>query len=268
MDYQKEPSQWLKDVYNIKLWSKQEELFDLVVNNRLVSAKVGHGIGGTFSLAALTLWFVANFENAHVFTFAPVWRMNTEILWREIYKLFHSGPMIGELRKTSLLGANKSVASAHGEDCDSIFAFHKGPVLILCDQMSRKDPGHFINMDGFFNDILNNTDLRVVMIGQPNRDKGFFYKSFNKGSGFKTMTISCFDSPNIEINDTNLEMSNKDPLPYPSLVSLDWIKEMHEVYGEEGDFWTTNVLAEFPKRKSPNYYINERGRLAHVAMKG
>jgi len=78
----------------------------------------------------------------------------------------------------------------------------------------------------------------VLAIGNPGDPSGPFYEAFRNGL-WETMKISCLDCPNVT-------RKGRRKLPYPKLVTKEWIAQVRAEWGEDSPFYQSRVLAEFP----------------------
>ena len=94
-------------------------------------------------------------------------------------------------------------------------------------------------------------DVRVLALGNPIISSGPFYDAFgsNRG-GWNPITISAFDTPNLEgitLEDL-LRMSDKelDDNPCPYLTTRRWVLEKYREWGPGHPLWDSRVLGNFP----------------------
>jgi phage terminase large subunit len=93
--------------------------------------------------------------------------------------------------------------------------------------------------------------VRVLALGNPTIASGPFYDAFTANrQGWNTITISAFDTPNLEgitLKDL-LEMPEKDldHNPKPYLTTRRWVKEKYYEWGPGHALWESRVLGNFP----------------------
>ena len=77
-----EPLPFAREVLNVKLWSKQEDVLSALTGHRRVAVKSGNGLGKGFSAAVAVLWFLYCHDPAVVLSTAPTFRQVRHILCR------------------------------------------------------------------------------------------------------------------------------------------------------------------------------------------
>ena len=68
------PVDFAREVLNVNLWSKQEEVLAALPLNRRVAVKSGNGLGKGFCAAVAVLWFLHYHDPAIVLSTAPTFR--------------------------------------------------------------------------------------------------------------------------------------------------------------------------------------------------
>src|SRR5258708_27087697 len=76
-----------KEVLGVNLWSKQLEVLKATIHHRRIAVRSGHGVGKTFVVACLVLWWLFARQGL-VVTTAPTWEHVEGVLWREILMLW------------------------------------------------------------------------------------------------------------------------------------------------------------------------------------
>src|SRR5690554_1617215 len=85
-EYDGDPVRFFREVLGVEPWAKQREILEAVRDHRRVAVRAGHGVGKTFVLAGLSLyWLYAH--RGMVKSTAPTKRMTQNLLWGEIHRL-------------------------------------------------------------------------------------------------------------------------------------------------------------------------------------
>ena len=85
--YQKDPVVLVKSLFDIHLWSKQEEVLHSIWNNKRTAVKSGNTVGKSFTSALAAISFLIAHKPSKVITTAPTFLQVEEILWKEIAKM-------------------------------------------------------------------------------------------------------------------------------------------------------------------------------------
>ena len=97
--------------------------------------------------------------------------------------------------------------------------------------------------------LTTNADCRMLAIGNPDNPASYFRKVCTPGSGWHTIGISAFDSPNL----SGEKVPEKVAL---SLVSREWVQEKREEWGEDNPLYRSKVLGEF-SADHPNQVVRQ-----------
>jgi len=113
--------------------------------------------------------------------------------------------------------------TATKEKPDVMQGFHGDGLLFVIEEGSTVPEEVFAPIEG----ALTEGNNRLVMVGNPVRNSGYFYKAFHSlSSMFNCLTFNCERSPR---------------------VSREYIEDIAEAYGEDSDFYRVRVLGEFPR---------------------
>jgi hypothetical protein len=91
----------------------------------------------------------------------------------------------------------------------------------------------------------------VLALGNPTVASGPFYDAFSANrEGWKTFTISAFDTPNLAGLSLDQLLSLRDEeldrVDRPYLVTRRWVREKYFEWGPAHALWQARVLGEFP----------------------
>jgi len=251
----KPPRDW-KPGDLLPLWSKQRDIINAVVQHRKVAVKSGHGVGKTFLAAGITL-YLAYVWHATGMTTAPTFRQVRRALWGEIHYQYNRSrtPLGGKMNQVSLDLGDKWFVEGFATDkpMDNITGIHEENIFVIVDEAGGVVPTTFEALDA----LLTSESTFVLYIGNPVDPTGPFADAFKPGSGFKTFTLSCYDSPNVR----------HDRVIYPKLTVKKWVDEKAKKWGSDSNLFRIRVLGEFPEESKdtliPIRYIDkalEKGR--------
>jgi hypothetical protein len=116
------PTDFVREVLNEHLWSRQQEIATAVVTDRRVAVPSCHGAGKSFLAARLVAWWLATrpAEESFVVTSAPTFAQVRAILWREIAGAQARGRLPGVVTQTEwrigkrLVGFGRKPADTDG----------------------------------------------------------------------------------------------------------------------------------------------------------
>lgn len=249
-----DPAWWVNKVLGDIPWQKQIEILESVRDQSETSVKSCHGAGKSFIAARTALWFLYNFYPSLVLTTAPTDRQVKGILWKEIRTAHAKSkyPLGGEVLIQELkLDTNWFAMgfTAPEYDPDRFQGYHEANILVIVDEAAGVGAPISEAIDG----ILSTGFARRLNIGNPTDSSGPFGQSF-KFSDVSRISISAFDTPNFTafgITEADIESGAwkekvGDPLPYPSLVSPEWVATRLKRWGKDSPMYMSRVRAIFP----------------------
>jgi phage terminase large subunit len=253
------PVQWLKANFGTYLWTKQEEILQAVVEYRRVAVRAGNAVGKTYALAGLALWFLLAHYPSAVITTAPTWRQVRDVLWREIRKLWSQRRYISNLQPdlTQLIISPRQFAIGLATDQPERFqGFHERNILFIIDEASGVSDDIF----GAIYRSLQGPNARLVVVGNPTRVDGEFYRAFTeKAAYWKQIHISAFD----------YLAWVKEHSPIPGLITERDVEEARQIWGEDSPMWAVGILGEFPKEIPGTLiplYLVQQARYANLPI--
>lgn len=232
----KDPILFCADQWGLKLWERQQEIIRKAWVTPRLAVKAGHGVGKSYALAQLAIAFLVCYPKSRVITTAPTWTQVEKILWAELkgavkkMKIPIGGvpPLNTELR----LDDDWFALGLSTDEVDRFQGFHAASVLVIFDEASGIPAPLWEAADS----LMAGSHTRWLVVGNPLEAEGPFWKCFQPESGWETMTISCWDSPNV--------VSGQDLIP--GLVSRQWVEGKKEDWGEESPLYASRVLGQFP----------------------
>ena len=233
--YAGKPDKFVHDILGVDLWSKQIDVLRYARDHRRVVVRSGHGVGKTFVVACLILyWLYA--EQGLVVTTAPTKQHVEDVLWRTLWEIVERAPvkLPGERSKTELkLSPTWYATGITTDTAESFTGRHHARLLVVIDEA----PGVEEHIHLAVSTLTTGAENRLVLIGNPTTTSGTFYEAFRHAATWKPISISCFDHPNVK--------SGKEGIK--GAVTKEWIEEKRELWGEHHPFWYSRVLGEFPK---------------------
>ncbi len=202
----------------------------------------GHGVGKTWLLARLALWFLYCHYPAKVITTAPTWTQVQMLLWSEIAKAHNTAQfeLGGRLLSTDLkieedwfaIGfSTKGKAAEKEYGVPRFQGFHSENLLVLLDEAPGVEHEIWTSVETLITGVNN----KIVAIGNPMSPSGDFYEAC-KSPLWKKVEISSFEHPNVKEN----------KIIVPGAVTLEWIDERRQEWGEDSPLWISKVIGQFP----------------------
>lgn len=215
----------------IEPWQLEElEALDKGVTK--LSIRSGHGVGKTAFCAWNALHFVLFRDDVKVIVTSPSLKQMTDGLIPEIQKWIARLPkwMAVQLEVTSERMTRKphgknnfvSFRTARKENPEALQGVHAQSVMIIVDEASGVEEVVYEAGQG----ALSTVGSIAILIGNPTKPSGFFYKTHNELSDlWRTRKVSCMES---------------------SRVDEAYIKSQERTYGRDSREFKVRVLGEFP----------------------
>jgi len=258
--YQTKPELYIQEVLKTKWWSGQIEIGRSLLANRRTVVYSGNGVGKTHGAAGIAQWHFDCFDPGITLTTAPTWTSIHDLLWAEIKSQRPPGSQ-GRPTDIAITAGPMHYLKGHNAESSSSFqGRHEARQLIIVDEASGI-PNYIWEA---VNAMMIAPECKELVLGNPIDTSGHYYEIRNS-QDYKVIRISCLDHPNILAELLDL------PVPYPSAVSLTWIKEMLEKHAEHtrmpdassfewpphsgewynpDDVFRPRVLGLFPKQSS------------------
>lgn len=254
MSYRTDPVAWTRNRINEWVWSKQAEILQSAVDNRRTAVKSCHGVGKSHIVSRLAAWWLDVHEpgEAFVVTSAPTYAQVRAILWRYIRQLHSKHGLPGRVNQTEWHIDGEIVAFGRKPADHNEAAFqgiHARRVLVILDEACGIPEQLWIAADA----LTTNDGCRIVAIGNPDNPASHFRQVCQPGSGWHTIRISAFDSPNLTGEDVPDSLAEL-------LISRGWAEEKAAEWGEDNPIYISKVLGDFPDQ-APNAVV----RTADVA---
>lgn len=227
------PELFLTEVLNIKLPFHQKNMIIDIAKYNNVTIKSANGVGKTFCLAALIVWFFfchlshEQDKSVKVVFTAPVFSQ----LKRGLFALVVTFIKRANERMKKMFGDNVVFISKEPSEAQNVAVYkydeenyimgistdkannvsgiHASNMLIIFDEPQGIKDEIFSGFKG----IKQGGIIKTVMIGNttlPDGNVGKFYESFGNNSIYRQITISAFDTPNFIEPNIKIENFLKD----------------------------------------------------------
>lgn len=279
--YFSNPVLWAEEYLGIKPWSAQADVAMSVVDNKNVVVKAGHEVGKSWLAGLLICWWVDTRWDlpggCFVVSTAPSTRQINAIVWREVRKFhnlakkrFNEGlvdhPLPGYVTSDAHwrlpdgielgYGAKPADSADKESGNDSMSGIHARYVLAVGDEAVGLSKG----LIGDLANITSNATSRRFLICNPTNPLSYVASIFKRQlKGWKTHTISVFDSPNFHgrgicnADSCKNWAEHQKMEPYEgfpievleTLVDQTYVDDMAEEHGVESPTYISRVTGEF-----------------------
>jgi hypothetical protein len=246
--YRDDPVSWVRDRLGEHLWSKQRNIAESVRDHRRTAVKSCHDSGKSYVASRIAAHWLDTHPagEAFVVSTAPTYAQVHAILWEEIRKTAKTAAARGEplpgkvflsdewkLDDGTLVGWGRKPADTDEHGFQGI---HRRYVLVILDEACGIPAQLWTAVEA----ITTNRDCRILAIGNPDDPATEFAKVCAPGSGWNTIRISAFDTPNFTDEDVPEGLR-------PLLLDPDWEEDKRRRWGVESPRYISKVLGEFPE---------------------
>src|SRR5262245_4671176 len=247
-----DPVRFAKKMLRHELWTMQEEILQSVAENPRTAVKACHASSKTFTAAELVLWWIARFKDGIAITTASSFTQVKRQMWGEIKRAISTSRVAyPKPHQTELRISATNYAMGISTNAGIRFQGFHGRILVVLDEAPGIDPEIWEAIES----SRAGGDVHLLALGNPIELGGEFYDIFHrKRTGWKTFTMSAFESPNFRGLDLDrlltLEDHELDHNIRPYLITRRWVREKHRDWGTEDPRWNPRVLGEFPRSSS------------------
>lgn len=247
-----DPIDFVRSVLGHKTWGIQEDILRSIKNHDKTAVKACHASSKTFTAADAVLWWITSQDDGKAVTTAPTWVQVKNLLWGEIHKAVATSKYpYPQPNQTELKLSPTNYAMGFSTDSADRFQGWHGNILIVFDEAAGVRPGLWEAAEG----IRAGGDVRMLVIGNPTVAGGPFYDCFtSKQHIWNTITISAFDTPNLEGETLASVMAHPpddpwlDHNPWPMLVTRRWVYDRYMDWGPDSPMFESRVLGNFPSQ--------------------
>jgi hypothetical protein len=233
------PASWVQDRLGQMVWSKQREIMESVRDHRKTAVRSCHGAGKSHVASLVVSWWLDAHPpgEAFVVTTAPTSAQVRAILWRYIRRMHKSAGLPGRVNQVEWLIDEELVAFGRkpaDADESAFQGIHAPYVLVVLDEACGIPESLWIGAEA----ITTGPWCRILAIGNPDNSATHFYKVSQPGSGWNSVRISAYDTPNFT--------GEKVPeIVAVSLISKEWVEEKKTEWGTENALFRSKVEGEF-----------------------
>jgi phage terminase large subunit len=214
----------------------QADVLRAAAHSPSMVVRSGHKVGKSMSAAVLALWAFVCFPGARVVLTAPTGRQISEVLWREVTRLYRGAriPIGGQIFKTYAKGLRGpggkqiiGIAATNNEAFSGVSGAH---VFYIVDEASGLREEIFEAIEG-----NRAAGAWLWMFGNPTRTAGTFFDAFHRNAASYTrFHISSRNTPNARAGRRVV----------PGLATLEWADERKRVWPLA--VYQIRVLGDFP----------------------
>lgn len=234
-----DPASWVRDRLGQVVWSKQREIMESVRDHRKTAVRSCHSSGKSHVASLIVSWWLDAHPpgDAFVVTTAPTSAQVRAILWRYIRRMHKENGLPGRVNQTEWLIDEELVAFGRkpaDADESAFVGIHAPYVLCVIDEACGVPESLWVGAEA----ITTGPWCRILAIGNPDNSATQFFKVSQPGSGWHSVRISAFDTPNF----------TGEPVPERvavSLISKEWADEKKMEWGENNALYNSKVLGEF-----------------------
>ena len=241
--HRSDPIAFMQEILGVEyVWPLMHEMAESVRDNPRTAVAGCHSSSKTFTAACLAWWWIACFAPAKVVITSPKLEQLRDVFWAELRARYERSrvPIGGELLMLHWKSGHPDTFIAGftarkdtGADGATSMQGYKSPrLLLIMDEAVAIDRAFFTSAPG----ILTYPENRWLALANPTNPNCGFRDCWRSGSGWNTININAFDTPNLREN----------RIVNPHLPNAEWVDLMRAQYGEGSPSWDARVLGRFP----------------------
>jgi len=250
-----DPVWFCNEILDVKPWAKQQEIMFSVRDNKKTAVRSCHGVGKSFIAGNTILWFLYSFAPSIVLSTAPTWRQVEKLIWKEVRSSYRKakvdlgGNLLPKSPEIQIVQDEWYAAGLSTNDPNRFQGFHESNILVVVDEAAGVPEDIFEGIEG----VLTSEHSRLLLLGNPTEIGGTFYKAFQT-PGWNRIAISPYDTPNFtmygikedDIADGTWEEKLTGPLPFPKLITPDWVADKYRSWGPTSPAYQARAKGQFP----------------------
>jgi len=224
-----------------------------MLDHRRVAVRSCHGVGKSHIASRTVAWWLDVHPDAFVVTSAPTYAQVRGVLWRYIRQVHKKAKLPGRVNQTEWHLDDELVAVGRkpaDQDEASIQGYHAARLLVVLDEACGIPEALWNAADS----LTSNEGCQILAIGNPDNPQSHFAKVCAPGSGWHTIGISAFESPNLTGEEVPEVLRQR-------LISRAWVEEKATDWGVDNPIYISKVLGQFPP-DDPNSVV----RASDIAM--
>lgn len=232
-EWKNSPLLFVTECIGAKPSKQQVEGLKLLPKTKRLSIHSGHGTGKDAFAAWAALWFSSTRTYPKVPCTAPTARQLSDVLWSEMSKWLRQSKVADEfvIQKDKIFhkqapkewwmrAISPSVKATKEEQAETLAGLHADHMMIIVDEASGVPDPMFIPLEG----AMTQPDNRVILIGNPTKNVGYFHKTHYDPIMSKKWAQLHWDSRESE------------------LVTKDMIDYFRDNYGEDSNVFRIRVM--------------------------
>lgn len=239
------PELFAEAVVGKHLWSTQRAILHSIGVNPYTAVRSCHSIGKTFLSSLAAWWFILTRRPSIVLTTAPTWHQVTRLLWKEIHLRYAELPPEFKAlvpHKPGAcqvkLGPGHRIYGLSTDQPDRFQGEHGPHLMVLVDEASGVS-------DEIYEAIASlegGGEYRELLIGNPLRAEGHFYRAFTDGDlGYNCFAIAADQTPNFTGEDVPAEVAQ-------SLLTPRVVERWGSEWGVDSPAYIARVKGAFPEQ--------------------
>jgi hypothetical protein len=226
-NYIQDWNRFIREVLGVRLTRRQRQVVWSVQNFAKTAVSSCHSFGKDYVAAAISLAFLyLHYPECIVIESAPTGRQVADIMMAEIARM-HKNAMVqlgGNLLASKIKFEDRPKCFLEGfkaadKDTEAWTGYHSPNLLLVITEASGIEQETFDAIEG-----LLTGNSRLLLVGNPNRCSGEFYKAF-KSAYYQKFKFSAFDSVNVRARKQII----------PGQVDYAWVKERVEKWCQQID---------------------------------
>lgn len=237
--YEQDPVGFIRDVLHGEPWDRQADIAELVRDNPRVAVQSCNGAGKDWLASYLCVW-AATMGWFVVITGTSERQVRATLMDTAFAAWQNATPQLpGLFQQMGWLpdrGKKEGILAFVSTDSGRARGHHAPKLMAIITEAQSVEADVYLGI----RQCLTGAVTRFLLLGNPDKPEGDFWRACTKSPGWKRVQISAYDCPNVKAGREIV----------PGGVDRAYIEQQASDYGDQSPIYRTTVLGEFPEETS------------------
>lgn len=237
--YDQDPVGFIRDVLHGKPWDRQAEIAELVRDHPRVAVQSCNGAGKDWLASYLCVW-AATMGWFVVITGTSERQVRATLMDTAFAAWQSASPQLpGQFQQMGWLpdrSKKEGILAFVSTDSGRARGHHAPKLMAIITEAQSVEADVYLGI----RQCLTGAVTRFLLLGNPDKPEGEFWRACTKSTGWKRVQISAYDCPNVKAGREIV----------PGGVDRAYIAQQADDYGDQSPIYRTTVLGQFPEETS------------------
>lgn len=237
--YDQDPVGFIRDVLHGSPWDRQADIAELVRDHPRVAVQSCNGAGKDWLASYLCVW-AATMGWFVVITGTSERQVRATLMDTAFAAWQSASPQLpGQFQQMGWLpdrSKKEGILAFVSTDSGRARGHHAPKLMAIITEAQSVEADVYLGI----RQCLTGAVTRFLLLGNPDKPEGEFWRACTKSAGWKRVQISAYDCPNVKAQREIV----------PGGVDRAYIAQQADDYGDQSPIYRTTVLGQFPEETS------------------